>query len=439
MSVSARTQAREIATPDSSQSGGPLGAEAAFRARLAELGATLLEPAWLGAREPHRVRCAAGHECAPRPSSVQQGRGICLACVGRGGTTAWDAFQARVAELGGVVLEPAWLGHKRPHRVRCASGHECAPWPSSLQQGRNLCKACGGGHPDRSRMAEATFRTLVAELGGVVLEPTWLGIGTPHRVRCAAGHECAPQPRSLNYLGRGICRTCAGLGNPATAWGAFRARVAELGGEVLEPVWLGSKKPHRVRCAAGHDCSPRPDLVQTGQGLCRRCADRHGSDEAWSTFRASVARLGGTVVEPAWLGSLTPHRVRCAAGHECAPRPANVTTGHGICRRCAGTMWDVFYVVVDDLLGHLKFGITSGDPRGRLSVHRRHGYRTAVRVLADLPGTVAPNLERDVIATLRLAGEQPIHGREYYDIHVLATVLDIVDNYPGVPGRGALG
>jgi hypothetical protein len=39
-------------------------------------------------------------------------------------------------------------------------------------------------------------------------------------------------------------------------------------------------------------------------------------------------------------------------------------------------------------------------------------------------------MERDVIATLRLAGEQPIHGREYYGIHVLATVLDIVDNYP---------
>lgn len=374
-SVLARTQTRDIATPTPDQPPRTFGAEAAFRARLAELGATLLEPAWRGAREPHRVRCAAGHECAPRPSSVQQGKGICLACVGRGGTTAWDAFRARVAELGGEVLEPVWLGHKRPHRVRCAAGHECTPWPSSLQQGRNLCKACSRDHPDhspvaldRSRTAEAAFRARVAELGGVVLEPTWRGVGTPHRVRCAAGHECTPQPRNINYLGRGICRTCAGLGDPAAAWAAFRKQVTELGGEVLEPAWLGSKKPHRVRCAAGHECAPWPTRVQMGQGLCSTCV---------------------------------------------------------------GIAWDVFYVVTDDEQGHLKFGITSGNPKPRLGTHRIQGYRTLVRLLVNLPGTMAPDLEHDVIATLRLAKERPIHGREYYGIHVLATVLDVVDNYPG--------
>ena len=49
-----------------------------------------------------------------------------------------------------------------------------------------------------------------------------------------------------------------------------------------------------------------------------------------------------------------------------------------------------------------------------------------------MPGTVAPEMEQAVMAALRLAGEQPVKGREYYDASVLALVLDIADNYQGV-------
>src|SRR5437867_2051498 len=87
-----------------------LAAEAKFRARLAELGATLLEPRWLGANTPHRVRCAAGHECSPRPGSVRCGRGGCRVCAGNDPATAEVAFRARLAELGATLLEPRWLG-----------------------------------------------------------------------------------------------------------------------------------------------------------------------------------------------------------------------------------------------------------------------------------------------------------------------------------------
>jgi len=58
----------------------PATAEAAFRERLKILGATLLEPAYLGTDVPHRAVCAEGHLCTPRPHSVQQGQGICFTC-----------------------------------------------------------------------------------------------------------------------------------------------------------------------------------------------------------------------------------------------------------------------------------------------------------------------------------------------------------------------
>jgi len=212
------------------------------------------------------------------------------------------------------------------------------------------------------------------------------------------------------------------------AWAQFRARIAELGGIVVEPEWLGYGKPHRVICSAGHECTPYPATVQRG-GLCRTCA---GQDPLAAELRfcERIAQLGGTVVEPSWLGDGKPHRVHCAEGHECTPIPSNVHSGQGICRVCAGKTWDAFYVVADRGAGHIKFGITSGDVRPRLAVHRGQGYREVIRVLTGLPGTTAPDIEQAVKAALRLAGTQPVRGREYYDVSALALVLDVADNYP---------
>ena len=310
--------------------------EAAFRGRLAELGATLLEPEWLGTSSPHRVRCAAGHECRPSPSNVHQGHGICRKCANevRGqkqSLVAWDAFRARLVELGATLLEPEWLGSAAPHRALCAAGHECTPSPSKVQQGRGICRTCAGNDP---RVAEARFRARAADLGAIMLEPKWLGTNTPHRVRCSAGHESTPRTSEV-MRGGGICRTCSGK-DPRVAEAHFRARLAELGATLLEPKWLAVNTPHRVRCAAGHESSPHPGSVQQGQGICRTCAgtDPRAAEAA---FRARLAELGATMLEPAWLGAATPHRVRCAARHDCSPRPGSVQQGQGICRTCAGT------------------------------------------------------------------------------------------------------
>lgn len=335
---------------------------------------------------------------------------------------AWDAFRARVTKLGGEVLEPRWLGNNTPHRVRCSEGHNCAPRPGCVQRGQGLCVACVG---HGSQVPEAEFRAGLGELGATLLEPRWLGIHKPHRVLCAAGHECAPRPTSVRR-GQGVCRTCAGK-DPHASWAAFCARIEELGGEVLEAAWLGSGKPHRVRCANGHENRPRPDNVQRW-GICRTCA---GNDTkvAEAAFLARLAQCGATLLEPAWLGASTPHRVRCAQGHDCAPRPHGVLQGDGICRTCAGKVWDVFYVVVDDINDVVKFGITSGDPRPRLYRHARDGFDCVIRLVEGLPADFAPRLERAVLAALRDAHEAPVRGREYFPARILGLVLDVVDGW----------
>ena len=185
----------------------PAAAEAAFRARLAALGAELLEPKWLGAQKKHRVRCSAGHECSPRPSDVRQGHGICRTCVGQDPVTAEAALRARLAELGAEMLGP-YVNTKTPVAVRCAAGHDCSPAPGSVLGGNGICLRCAGMDIADS---EAKFLARLAELGAKPAYDRYRGANKPHHVICAAGHGALPRPGGVR-LGRGICATWQGLG-----------------------------------------------------------------------------------------------------------------------------------------------------------------------------------------------------------------------------------
>lgn len=76
-------------------------AEERFLAAIAKMGATPLYDQWKGSAAPHRLRCINGHECAPWPSGVFRGQGLCKECVGLSPQVAWAAFQRLVTESGG--------------------------------------------------------------------------------------------------------------------------------------------------------------------------------------------------------------------------------------------------------------------------------------------------------------------------------------------------
>jgi hypothetical protein len=159
--------------------------------------------------------------------------------------------------------------------------------------------------------------------------------------------------------------------------------------------------------------------------MCRRCAGLSPADAA-PAFRARVEELGGTVLEPVWLGANAAHRVRCAAGHETRPYPTSLQQGGGLCRVCAGKAWDRFYVVAG--LELVKLGITSGDPRPRLARHARAGAGEVLRLLAVED---AAELERAALAALELAGWRPVLRREWFDRAALAVVLDVAESLAG--------
>lgn len=328
------------------------------------------------------------------------------------------AFRARVEQLGGQVVGE-WVFNYEPVEVTCAAGHSCQPTPKSILQGNGICRTCAGQDPI---VAEAAFRTRIAQLGGQVVGE-YVNNNTPVACVCAQGHACRPRPGWIQR-GGGMCRTCAGK-DPVAAERAFRDRIAELDGKVIGD-YTGMANPVDCLCPAGHLCQPQPANIQQGKGMCRICV---GLDPATAevAFRTRVTELGGKVLEPMWLGARTPHRALCPQGHLCWPNPSNVRQGIGICAECAGKVWDAFYTVTNPELRRLKFGVTSGDPRPRLRNHHRAGYVDVVRVLPDLPDAHA--LEQHIRVTLREAGIAAVQGWEYFHIDALAVVLDVVDDW----------
>lgn len=394
-----------------------IAAEALFRARVAELGGEVLETEWLGAGTPHRVVCRFQHSCSPRPSDVARGWGICRLCAGRDPASGEATFRACVKELGGRVVGK-YVNTLTPVNCVCALGHACRVWPGGVSNGQGMCRTCGGNDPEA---AERAFRVRVEELGGRIAGQ-YVNNSTRVDVICANGHRCRPLPNSVQQ-GQGLCRACGGK-DPAIAESAFLARVAELGGQVVG-VYRGTNVPVECICPRGHACRTRPSGVRDGQGMCRRCSGRD-SAVAGSAFRDHIARLGGQVVGQ-YINNRTPVECLCPAGHRCAALPGSVQQGGGFCRRCAGMEWDVLYVVTNPTLKRVKFGVTSRDERRRLRAHRRAGYSDAVRVIPGILDAAA--LERHVLATLRLAETLPVQGREYYDLSALPVILDIVDNW----------
>lgn len=278
----------------------------------------------------------------------------------------------------------------------------------------------------RVKHGERRFRDAVAAQGGAVTG-TYRNNRTRVDVVCPVGHRSAPVPYKV-LLGGGICPVCSRQ-CPEDASDRFRVLVEGQGGAVIG-AYVDNKTRVEVQCASGHTYLTAPTVVFQGYGICGICSKKSKADGE-DRFRVTVQERDGVVVGD-YVDSRTPVEIRCPEGHTGFPKPADVLSGQGMCRECAGKKWDVFYVVRDGLSEVIKVGITSGSPKHRLSAHRRAGLDDVVCVYEGLPGTVAPDLERNILEALRDAGEHPVRGREYFHERALALVLDLVNNHPGL-------
>lgn len=339
-----------------------LAAEAKFLARVGQLGAMPAPGAtWRGAGQPFALVCRWRHQCAPRPGDVNKGTGICRTCAGRDTGAAAVAFVVRVENLGGALAPgAAYVDAQTPVAVICAAGHACSPSPSHVQQGHDLCSTCSGMS---SAQAAAKFAGRVAALGGTFAPgAVYVNNHTPVALRCRRGHPCAPRPRGV-LQGQGLCARCYAQDGAAQGEEQFRETVTWAGAAFAPgAVYVNSATPVALRCALSHACSPRPSDVQKGQGICRVCADKDPAT-AEADFRERVATQGAVFAPGAkYRGAGVPVPLICADGHPCSPRPNSVQQGGGVCAQCAVSHNRV-YLVGHAGAGAIKVGVASGEGR----------------------------------------------------------------------------
>jgi hypothetical protein len=258
----------------------------------------------------------------------------------------------------------------------------------------------------RSIQAWEEFQQRITTMGGTVLEESWKGSVQAHRCICPQGHECWPRPNGIQQ-GEGMCMKCR---NAPRCWPQFIKAIESMGGTVLEQSWKGSVQAYRCICSEGHECWPSPNSIQQGQGMCVKCRN---AVRCWDRFIRDIKSIGGTVLEESWKGSDKPHRCICPNGHECWPYPSNIRNGEGMCGQCAGKMWDVFYIVTGDSL--VKLGITSDNPQSRLDDHASYGLCEILFLKTSLPDGLARYAEKSILRELSERDVIPWKGNEYFE------------------------
>lgn len=133
----------------------PIEAEKRFRERIAELGGEVI-----GEYKTHKVPilciCKNGHENYLKPAQVIS-NGMCKKCSGQCTIQAGENFVKNIERLGGQVIGE-YKGANTPVKCICQNGHECYPYPTSIQQHPNWipCTLC-------LRKSEAVVLNLLSE------------------------------------------------------------------------------------------------------------------------------------------------------------------------------------------------------------------------------------------------------------------------------------
>jgi hypothetical protein len=213
---------------------------------------------------------------------------------------------------------------------------KCAAGHQWTTQGRIIrtgswCPICAG----KERVTHAQMQRRARALGGELLARTVPDTKTPLRWRCADGHEWVT-PASKIRCGS-WCPRCAGQ----TLLQDLQEFAGKRGGLCLSRAYVNGNTPMRWRCAEGHTFTAIWRVVKLGRwcGDCKAVRRRL----TIAGMRSLAAERGGECLAPDYLGTNTRLRWRCAAGHEFDATPGSVRSGRW-CATCGNRVLGLEFV-----------------------------------------------------------------------------------------------
>ena len=233
-------------------------------------------------------------------------------------------FYKRINDIGGYVVGEYINNHTSVDCI-CSKNHCCTTIPSWIQQGHGMCRICTRRDP---KTAEQNFHDNIKRLGGKVIGK-YIKSGIGVDCICSKNHCCTPTPNWIQQ-GGGMCRICAGQ-DPETAEQNFHDNIKKLGGTVIGKYTYSDIGVDCI-CSKNHCCTPIPNWIQHGGGMCRICVG-HDSETAEQNFYDNIHDQGGTVIGK-YINSYTSVECICSKNHCCTPTPTSIQHGGGMCGRC---------------------------------------------------------------------------------------------------------
>lgn len=280
-----------------------------------------------------------------------------------------------------------------------------AAFPVALEE----CEQCARKRWEEA--ARASFAAYVIETDLRILADATSPNGYPAKeVRCLHGHEftiIVMDPRTLG-------RVLGSKFGPGYTWRDYTLTVdPRVPKRTPDGNYGFTTGPEGVGnpCVTCLSISQTPKLVE---------------------FRNRAREQNVMILDPLSDRILQTVRLCCVVGHLTSVSINAGLKRELLCARCSGAgvrpQPTVYYVVTDGAM--VKPGISSGDGRGRLDVHRsRHGLAQVRRLITDLPVGAALNVERHVLDCLASQGIRPVMGFEYFDAAHIDRVLELADGW----------
>ena len=204
---------------------------------------------------------------------------------------------------GGHCISTLYTNTSTPLLWQCGAGHQWRAVPESIRKG-SWCPACAGVR--RGTIQE--MRKVAASRGGACLSETYENTATKLSWRCSAGHEWSAA--SLHIKKGHWCPHCARVARLTLQ--EMRRIAADRLGQLLSSEYVGSSKPLRWKCAAGHEWDARPLSIKSGT-WCPFCARNRKLklEEMCEIARAQ----GGKCLSTTYKNACTPLLWECKHRH----------------------------------------------------------------------------------------------------------------------------
>lgn len=284
----------------------------AIQREMDRLRFTCLDEHWQGRKRTYRFQCEQGHVFACEAGSLRAFRG----CRGCRGAERMQRLQRKAAQDGSHCLDDLWQGQAHHYRFRCLKepSHEWRRiYPEALKgAGCPYCSRAANGLKRRDAGGLQRLQACAASRGGECLSPSYLGVDSKHRFRCAQGHTWEARA-TLVLSGGSWCRQCS-YDLRRIGIDEVRRAAEAHGGQFLSDEYRNVRTRYTWACAEGHTWQADYQSIQQGV-WCPTCSPRPVPRLDVQALHDSARTQGGKCLSLTYGNCRDKYQWQCAKGH----------------------------------------------------------------------------------------------------------------------------